>query len=264
MAGLMRKTAGAALASIGVALMAAASGHLAIADIDPQPVPEEDGDSASATASVVTKERCIWYVTGAPDGFTLTPVAGAGAEYDGTDFALAADAGAELLAYTSGNVGPGSANAHAACTFYGEATGLAVTADFSAAGFTAAATTGADANMNFNQSEAKPLVLDLTKGDCRTPGNAGTGADAWEVGEDVTMTDTIALLAQPLMTHAIANTTAIPLDDIEKNDKCNASMSLSVTIPAGKTPLYAGETYTFTGPTMTTSIDIDTGEEETE
>ncbi|MEY2741327.1 MAG: hypothetical protein RL283_1429 [Actinomycetota bacterium] len=260
MAGLMRKTAGAALASIGVALMAAASGHLAIADIVDQDPPEEDGDSASATASVVTKERCIWYVTGAPDGFALTPVAGAGAEYDGTDFALAADAEAELLAYTSGNEGTGSADAHSACTFYGEATGLDVTADFSAAGFTAVATSGADVNMDFDQSVLKPLVLDLTGGTCRTPGNDGTGADAWTVGPDVTMTGTGALTAQPLMTHAIADTTAIPLDAAESNDKCNASMSLSVTIPAGKTPLYAGETYTFTGPTMTTNIDIDTTE----
>jgi hypothetical protein len=62
------------------------------------------------------------------------------------------------------------------------------------------------------------------------------------------------------MTHAIADTTAIPLDAAESNDKCNASMSLSVTIPAGKTPRYAGDTYTFTGPTMTTNIDIDTTE----
>jgi hypothetical protein len=135
-----------------------------------------------------------------------------------------------------------------------------VTADFSAAGFTAVATSGADVNMDFDQSVLKPLVLDLTGGTCRTPGNDGTGADAWTVGPDVTMTGTGALTAQPLMTHAIADTTAIPLDAAESNDKCNASMSLSVTIPAGKTPLYAGETYTFTGPTMTTNIDIDTTE----
>jgi hypothetical protein len=74
------------------------------------------------------------------------------------------------------------------------------------------------------------------------------------------MDSTDALVNQPLMSQTIAETTAIPLDAAGSNDKCNASMSLSVTIPAGKTPLYAGETYTFTGPTMTTNIDIDTTE----
>ena len=135
-----------------------------------------------------------------------------------------------------------------------------VPADFTGAGFTAEAETAADTNMDFEQSAAYPLLLALTKGTCRTPGNAGAGVDAWTVGPDVSMESTDALTAQPLMTHAIADTTAIPLDAEESNDKCNASMSLSVTIPAGKTPLYAGETYTFTGPTMTTNIDIDTTE----
>jgi hypothetical protein len=49
-----------------------------------------------------------------------------------------------------------------------------------------------------------------------------------------------------------------PADDALSNDKCNAEVSVTATIPAGKTPLYAGKAYKFTGPTFTTEISIDT------
>jgi hypothetical protein len=50
-----------------------------------------------------------------------------------------------------------------------------------------------------------------------------------------------------------------PDDAAGSNDKCNAVVSVTASIPAGKTPAYAGKPYKFTGPTFTTEIDIAEG-----
>ena len=182
----IRKVSGIAIASLGVLALAASGSGFAIADIVDQPVPEEDDDTAAATASVAMKERCIWYVTGAPDGFTLAPDdAETSTEYDGTQFDLSVELDTPILAYTSGNEGTGTADGHSDCTFYGEATGVDVTADFSAAGFTAASTEGADALMDFDPSVGLPLTLGVAEGTCRT----GGGASLWIVGPDVVIDD---------------------------------------------------------------------------
>jgi hypothetical protein len=51
--------------------------------------------------------------------------------------------------------------------------------------------------------------------------------------------------------------TGRPVDNELDNDKCNALVSVTASIPAGKTPLYAGKAYKFEGPTFTTEISID-------
>lgn len=253
----IRKVSGIAIASLGVLALAASGSGFAIADVLDQDPPAEDGDNAAATASVAMKERCIWYVTGAPDGFTLAADdLETSTEYDGTQFDLSVDLATPLLAYTSGNEGGGTADAHSDCTFYGEATGVDVTADFSAAGFTAASTDGDDDLMDFDPTVGLPLTLGVAEGTCRT----GGGVSAWTVGPDVVIDDASGVAAQPVLSHGIADTTAVPLSTAGSNDKCDATLSMTVAVPAGKTPLYAGTTYTFTGPTMTTNIDIDTTE----
>ena len=253
----IRKVSGIAIASLGVLALAASGSGFAIADIVDQPLPDEDEDTAAATASVAMKERCIWYVTGAPDGFTLAAdEAEVSTEYDGTQFDLSVELETPLLAYTSGNEGTGSADAHSDCTFYGEATGVDVTADFTAVGFTAASTEGADSGMNFDPTALLPLTLDVAAGTCRTGGDVS----AWTVGPDVVIANAAGATAQPMLSHDIAETTAVPSSAAGSNDKCDATLSMTVAVPAGKTPLYAGTTYTFTGPTMTTNIDIDTTE----
>jgi hypothetical protein len=52
-------------------------------------------------------------------------------------------------------------------------------------------------------------------------------------------------------------TTDRPANAASGNDRCGVYLSVQVSIPEGGTPRYAGEAYTFSGPTFTTEIVID-------
>jgi hypothetical protein len=101
--------------------------------------------------------------------------------------------------------------------------------------------------MGFFADDTDPLTLNLTEGDCRADG-------AWSVGPNIvahvaTIGSVLTLLAD--------GATERPDDAAGSNDKCNALVSVTASIPAGQTPLYAGKPYKFTGPTFTTEISID-------
>jgi hypothetical protein len=163
----------------------------------------------------------------------------------------------DYVAWTSGNTtgGDDDAEAHAACTFFGEQTGIAVDGGWSDTEFSAEAQNididGTDsddsANMGFSADATDPLTLDLSTGECRATG-------LWSVGPDIIAHEE---LVGSVLTLDADDATGRPVDNELDNDKCNALVSVTASIPAGKTPLYAGKAYKFTGPTFTTEISID-------
>jgi hypothetical protein len=111
--------------------------------------------------------------------------------------------------------------------------------------------------MDFSASDdlgTDPLSFGITKDSCRTPGNDGLGFDAWSVGGAIYS----SALSGPIMSLGVDDATPIPQDGAGGNDKCNVTVAVTASIPEGKTPFYAGKRYSFSGPTFTTEIEIDT------
>jgi len=242
------------------------------AEIPPQETPP--GDSAETDATVRMKERCIWYVDGVPAEINLQPTGDdIGRLYDGTVYSLAVDL-PDLTAWNSGNETGGGVDdpdEHAWCTYFGATSGIQVLGEWGAGGFTAAtADEVADSNLDFAPTAANPLVMALTEGICRTPSQ---GMSAWTIGSGFSVVEgttppqyllskesDAGTMAGVLIEQPRGSTTDTPANSELQNDRCNIEWSVSVNIPAGGTPRYAGETYVFTGPTFTTEIVIDNGE----
>jgi len=254
-----RKGLGAILASVGVTtLLGIMSGTGVVrADVADQPPITPDDPNAEATAEVTMKERCIWYVSGVAGAITLTTDdSEEDAVYDGDQFSLSA-ALEDYTAWTSGNETGGGADfdEHANCTFFGEQTGIDVEGTWSGNDFTAEAITSpgvfeADINMDFTADAGgeDPLTFGISEGVCRA---AGT----WTVGPSI-LADT-SLMPYPILDLPADDATVRPDDVALANDKCNAAVLVTASIPAGLTPYYAGKPYKFTGPTFTTEISID-------
>jgi hypothetical protein len=269
---------GIGLLSLAVDLGGASAAPPGIPDQEDPP-----GDEAETTSTVRMRERCIWYVDGVPATINLLPtgddVAGEdsdgdpiGKVYDGSEYSLSVDL-PELRAWNSGNESGGGSDFddHAFCTYFGATTGIAITGTWSEGGFIATAfPSGRDDNLDFGMTTYNPLTMTIDKGTCRTPSQV-EGLSAWqfgggdflEDGESYLLTkDTItSALGGKLMEQPQGVTTDRPANEASGNDRCGVYLSVQVSIPEGGTPRYAGEAYTFSGPTFTTEIVIDSGGE---
>jgi hypothetical protein len=259
--------------SLAVGMSGASAIPVGIPPQDPPP-----GDEAATSLTVRMKERCVWYVDGVPSEISLQPAGDdIGTVYDGSEYSLAVDL-AELRAWNSGDESGGGVeyiDEHAWCTYFGVTSGIGISGEWSGGGFTAtAAEGGRDENLDFDISPTNPLAMSLTKGTCRTP-SQGAGASAWVLGggsvEEVaggssgeyrlTKSESTGVLGGTLMAQPRGDTTDKPANRPMSNDRCGINWSVRVNIPNGKTPRYAGEVYTFSGPTFTTEIVIDSGGE---
>jgi hypothetical protein len=268
---------GGLFVACGIGLLSLAV-DLGGASAAPPGIPDQEdppGDEAETTSTVRMKERCIWYVDGVPASINLLPTGDDVASvYDGSEYSLLATL-PELRAWNSGNESGGGdefVDEHAFCTYFGATTGIEITGTWSAGAFTATASDGGpDNNLDFALTIANPLTMTLNKGTCRTP-SQGPMASAWEFGgEDFVYQgpDDLYLLTKSdsesrggrLMEQPIGFTTDQPTNTPLSNDRCGINWSVNVSIPEGGKPKFAGETYTFSGPTFTTEIDIDSGGE---
>ena len=243
------------MAGVGMTTLLGVMSGSGIVSADVAPQPDIEGEVAPTEAEVTMKERCIWYVSGVASAITLD---GDGSVYDGGKYSLSTTLD-DYVAWTSGNTtgGDAPADAHAACTFFGEKTGIEVVGEWSGTEFTADALlddgpTPDSVNMGFVADETDPLTMVIGEGSCRD--GAILGGLGWVVGPDIIANE--ATIGS-ILDLALADATERPEDAAESNDKCNAEVSVTASIPAGKTPLYAGKPYKFTGPTFTTEIIID-------
>jgi hypothetical protein len=282
----MRRLVGGLVAACGIVLSSFAVG-LGGASAVPPGIPDQEdppGDEAQTTSTVRMRERCIWYVDGVPATINLLPtgddVAGVdgdgvpiGKVYDGSEYSLSVNL-PELRAWNSGNESGGGdefVDEHAFCTYFGATTGIAITGTWSVGGFTATASGGRpDDNLDFDMTSENPLVMTIDKGTCRTP-SQGPASSAWQFGGELfadygdwwtlTKVGVTSALGGRLMEQPKGVTTDRPANAPSGNDRCGVNLSVQVSIPEGGTPRYAGEAYTFSGPTFTTEIVIDSGGE---
>jgi hypothetical protein len=280
----MRRLVGGLVAACGIGLLSLAV-DLGGASAAPPGIPDQEdppGDEAETTSIVRMRERCIWYVDGVPASINLLPTGDdvvfdgdgdpIGKVYDGSEYSLSVDL-PELRAWNSGNESGGGADfvdEHAFCTYFGATTGIAITGTWSEGGFTATALEGGrDYNLDFGMTSVNPLAMTIDKGTCRTPSQGPESA--WEFGGGGFLTDGESyLLTKDTVTSALGGrlmeqpkgvTTDRPANASGGNDRCGVNLSVQVSIPEGGRPQYAGEAYTFSGPTFTTEIVIDSGGE---
>jgi hypothetical protein len=280
----MRRLVGGLVAACGIVLSSFAVG-LGGASAVPPGIPDQEeppGAEAQTTSTVRMRERCIWYVDGVPASINLLPTGDdvvfdgdgdpIGKVYDGSEYSLSVDL-PELRAWNSGNESGGGAEfveEHAFCTYFGATTGIAITGTWSEGGFTATASpSGRDDNLDFGMTSVNPLAMTIDKGTCRTPSQGPESA--WQFGGGGFLTDGESyLLTKDTVTSALGGrlmeqpkgvTTDRPANAPSGNDRCGVNLSVQVSIPEGGRPQYAGEAYTFSGPTFTTEIVIDSGGE---
>jgi hypothetical protein len=277
----MHRFFGGIFAAFGIVLLLLAV-DFGGASAKPFAIPDQDtpsGDEAETTSTVRMKERCIWYVDGVPASINLLPTGDdvasvdsdgdpIGKVYDGSEYSLLAIL-PELRAWNSGNESGGGeefVDEHAFCTYFGATTGIEITGTWSSGGFTATASEGGlDANLNFGMTSLNPLAMTINEGTCRTPSQ---GSSTWQFGGDgfenqddgsykLTKDEVLESRGGRLMEQPIGFTTDQPANAPGGNDRCGINGSVQVSIPAGGKPRFAGETYTFSGPTFTTEIVID-------
>ena len=282
----MRRLVGGLVAACGIVLSSFAVG-LGGASAVPPGIPDQEdppGGEASTTSTVRMRERCIWYVDRVPATINLLPTGDdvaffesdgrpIGKVYDGSKYSLLVNL-PELRAWNSGNESGGGeqyVEEHAFCTYFGVPTGIAITGTWSAGGFTATASGGRrDDNLGFDMTSANPLAMTIDKGTCRTP-SQGRDSSAWQFGGGpfavygdlwrLRKVEVTSALGGRLMEQPKGVTTDRPANAPSGNDRCGVYLSVQVSIPEGGKPRYAGEAYTFSGPTFTTEIVIDSSGE---
>lgn len=236
-----------ALAGVTLTL-AIGSLALGIAGVGPaiaattQPGAEDVGSTTSSTsASTTTLPWCGWYLSGIDASLALDA---SKAEYDGTEIDLTATDtaieafvnGSEVYSDTTDN-----------CSWYGSANQQAAWVSVSAntAEFTATTTAdadGTDSSMDFNLDADNKLNITVAQnpdGSCE--------ADGFSITPDA------SVFGGTLSSNPIKSALAA---DVTTTDKCAWSMSYATKIPGGKVPTYGEATYEFTGPTLTTTLDI--------
>jgi hypothetical protein len=225
---------------VGIALIAVSSFTVSVSSV----LSTASADPAPTGTEVVTEELCTWYLLGAPSTIALVPEI-PGTEYEGDSLEVSASFleadNAELNVYSSGNVTTGNRTTYGNCTFYSSATRPVVNMEISDGDFTAtAATGGLDNTMDFEAAVGNPFVIDQTS----------TCAAKW-TSADLSLT-TGTFLGTVMK---IADVTTV--DDRVTgtgNDRCKADLEIKINIPGGKTPAYAGQTYSWSGPGFTTSL----------
>lgn len=258
-----RKVLGACTMLLSLGALAV-TGVVAGAGAQEDPVPADP--NADTSAAVDTKELCIWYVSAVPGAVALTPAAGVDALYDGAEMELTSgDTLSDVEIFVSGNnplaETAGTIDAHRDCTFYGQNEGIAFKAELSGAdeGEEAFIATGGesalDPEMDFTQTAELPLLFDATNSEsCRS--GADGSEDNWST-DDLTSTSSGAVAATTIAGLTKDNTVAIQSDEDGENSACVVSQVVTVSIPANQTPAYPGTNYSFAGPTLTFSFNID-------
>lgn len=215
----------------------------------------EDGDTnnSSTSSTLDTQEKCTWFVEGIPESVALEIASSESiTKYDGTELDLESESPEELTAYTSGNLGTGTASANTECTFYSQKTGIAISKSVSTYAFTAAVGGSNEAGMGFTLSSSNSLDITFTEGTCWTDANSDEETSGWTVG-NASLYDaennSSGVLSLGYADVQMVNTN-------ERSERCTSSGVYSVSVPAGKTPAAPGSNYVFTGPTVSTNITL--------
>jgi hypothetical protein len=221
---------------------------------------------AVQATSITTDVRpwCGWTaLTAANSAITLAPAAGQDTVYDGD--AIALEAIGQEFAIRVGPAGSAVAagesfEALAAdnCSWFAndQKNGVNVSTSLSGNSFTAVsdANTGeipaTDVTMNFDAEAGNPLTIDNTPVSCPRP-VVTDGIEATAAAGEFSFSGSPLVVTA---TGASDNVVSMTAANTGTNNFCSWTSDYSISIPAGKKPLFGDSTYTFTGPTITNTM----------
>ena len=239
--------AAAVLASVGLAF--------SISGIS---IATADGEIGSS-ATVATVPQCVWQINGASTSINMDHTEFAGdnhTKYVGQDFGLSGADTNSVQVF----VGPSAAGAVSTdadnCAWYGvsNSAGSGANVTYSlpeTPTFTSRTANFANDNsLGFNLdgdpttgSNTKQLSVVLTKSGC-TNAAASAGVNGWTGDATANLkTGSLSLTAAQLAKSLTSTSSS-----------CTWTTKLSTYVPGGNTPAHDADTYTFTGPTITTTL----------
>ena len=189
-------------------------------------------------ASADTIEMCGWRISGVASEITLANTDPT-LEYVGSEYALSG-VDDDILIYLSGDVTESTR-----CSFYGDYKGAQVKVSWTGSTFTSSP----DTSLNWNTSD-KALTIAYTDTGCSvhwvTESSVTINA-AFEAGDEV-------IPAKILATSV--DTGEYSPDSVSSPTfpSCGFSADYSTAIPSGKVPSLPGTTYSFAGPTLTSTL----------
>ncbi len=201
-----------------------------------------DGEPATpitTAASADTILQCGWRISGVESSIALAN-AEPTLEYVGSEYTLTgSDTGIKI--HLSGNASEGTR-----CSFYNDYKGAQVKVSWDGTTFTGSP----DNSLNWTVTD-KPLAIAYTDADC---------VAAWTTEPALTIAAEFAAGGE--VVPALIPATAVDSSEEYAPDavtgatfpSCGFSASYSTAIPAGKTPSSPGTTYSFAGPTLTSTL----------
>ena len=147
----------------------------------------------------------------------------------------------EILIYLSGGV-----NESTRCSFYGDYKGAQVKVSWSGRTFTSTP----DTSLNWYTSD-KALTIAYADTGCSSDWitESSVTIDAeFETGDDVIPAKILATSVDTALEYSPSAVSGATFPS------CGFSADYSTAIPSGKTPTAAGTTYSFTGPTLTSTL----------
>lgn len=213
-----------------------------VADPSSTPAPLASQE-ASVAAETKTVPWCGWTVSGLPTGLTLEDTVAKAASkpssYKGAEIALGGST-TGVSAFVSGsNV---ASTDEENCSWYGDTNkqGLTMTVTASRANFTArpAGETADDEGMGFSLTDTSKLTI--------TPEYTGC-SDAFVTSNN------LSVWADQLTSTPV---TASDKSKVTTISACTWGLTYAAKIPGGMKPLFGDKTYAFTGPTLTTTVNI--------
>lgn len=192
--------------------------------------------SNSTGSSVGTVPQCAWHLDGVSGDVTLSH--GDESKYKGEAYAISGSSSSvdSYVAPVDSSAKPTSPGADD-CSWYTSKASASVTISTSAnPGFTSSSFAD-DTSMNFLLNNSSNKLTATVSPDCSAPWS--TPAD----GDNDIYSGHVSAVATSLAKSSVTTTSA-----------CSYTVGYAATVPAGKSPLHAGQNYALAGPTMTTTL----------
>lgn len=207
---------------------------------------------AGTSASAETIEACGWYVSGLDDAITLSNTSGM--EYIGNDYELSGANTGDIEIYFSGGEAVDTR-----CSFYDDPEGVNVNVSWTGTAFTAS---GDDDNLDFAAGDELETAATTEDGLTSLDINYAKVADAcnsdWVAGTSVRILSGIEPPVTPASISKANVTTNYEPSHLTDPTfaKCSLNATYRTWIPGGRVPTNAGSDYNFIGPTLTTTVVI--------
>jgi hypothetical protein len=238
----------------GLLLLIGAAAVTAGASYSDDTAGSQDGDTSATTSTVDSQEKCTWFLTGIQASISLDVLSGGtGGKYDGTEMTLQQVTDSDLTVYTSGNVGEGNAEGNTECTFYNGKTGISVANSISSYDVTAVDTVGADVAMDYSLSSSNPLKVTYSETTCWNNDDSD-GANDWTVNGAAIEMYEAEHSSGNIMSLAYADT--LQVNTTTNSERCSASATYELKVPANKEPTRPGNDITFTGPSVSFDVTL--------